>query len=481
MKQFTIGVGAASLLSALMAMACSVNTPGSEVELMEGELSAVTREMSRPQSPKTSVTKLSFCFPGSFATDAKYATFRRASLDAAKEWENATDRFLVLTPIPKCGSGIEIRMDKMEDQGGYTDIGPNSEPVHVNLDYIDNETAIKRVVLHELGHKLGFSHEHVHPNSNCPKRQKDTFLFWEFETDTVGFSPFPYDASSTMNYCRPSGSAGATLSPGDIDNVQRLYGGNEYKLTDGRTYWLRSDLGFFIHGDLKYTDSMSSSRFTFRNVDRPGRDIGFGHKVMIQNPSGKYLKATTATDATTFQKVNVLALSDTAYVWDVSGFSSAGTIGINTPFALSGMVGAQRVFLGSDRVIRPRGQKTTMRTASSTTPPEDSRYIWRVLGPGPETSTVCGSRETRCGTNCCGSGTSCVDAPSGLCCGQFDQRCGSTCCGPDQECVSGMCQAPTTPPPPPPGTNCGAFPACSTIADCPTNYDYCNGCCRRLG
>lgn len=103
-------------------------------------------------------------------------------------------------------------------------------------------------------------------------------------------------------------------------------------------------------------------------------------------------------------------------------------------------------------------------------------------------SSCCGATDTcmgnsccpaakKCGSVCCGSGTECKDASRSMCCGTFDTACGNTCCGPTQACVSGTCQ---TPPPPPPSTNCGSVPACSTVADCPPAFSYCNGCCRQI-
>jgi hypothetical protein len=89
----------------------------------------------------------------------------------------------------------------------------------------------------------------------------------------------------------------------------------------------------------------------------------------------------------------------------------------------------------------------------------------------------CCSAAKKCGSVCCSSSTECKDASRSMCCGAFDTVCGNTCCGPTQACVNGTCQ---TPPPPPPSNNCGVYPSCSTIADCPANFSYCNGCCRQI-
>lgn len=437
------------------------------------DLSFQRRSLWKPAVPAIDFTGIALCFPGAFATDAKYATFRQAAIDSAKDWENATDRKLVLTPIGKCGSGIEIRLDKMDDKGGFTQIGMDSEPIHVNRDYVNNAVALKRVILHELGHKLGFTHEQVHPNSTCPKRQKDRFLFWEFTTDTVGYSPFPYDQNSIMNYC-----GGNALSASDIDAVQRLYGGNEYNLSDGRTFWLRSDHGQFL-GAGGFSPELRS-RFKFTNVGKKGQDVRYGDKVTIQWENGSYISAGShsglkGSDALVY----ALTSSATPFAWDVSGFGSA-QVGVNEPVAFSALVGKQRVYLAASLTIKTGVQDLGIRLRNETSPPQSPDFIWRILGPGPETAMVCGTGESRCGNNCCGKGVTCVDASIGMCCGQFEERCGNVCCDPEQACISGVCQAPPVPPKPPAGS-CGATPTCSQAADCPANFDFCSGgCCRQL-
>lgn len=472
MKTVKNGIGLAAL--GAIVFACSAGAEDS-LETMENELSFERRSLWWPAVPAIDFTGILFCYSGDFGSDPKYATFRRAVTDAAKEWEAATDGRLRLTPINKCGSGIKIFAEKM-DAGGSTKIGMNSEPIRVNRNYVNDYAIVKDVTLHEFGHKLGFTHEQVHPDSSCPKRQKDTFLLWEFETDTVGYSPFPYDANSVMNYCQPSGLG---LSPSDIDAVQRLYGGNEYNLSDGRSFWLRSDHGQFYNPGFGFSPELKT-RFKFANVGRPGQDVRYGHQVTIRDDSGRYLRASTTTNPKSGAVSHHIGLSDSPFNWDVSGFGS-GAVGVNEPVAFSGLVGTQRLYLASSLTVKTGVQSLGVARRAETQPPQDSSYIWRILGPGPETKAVCGSGASRCGNNCCGAGIKCVDAAIGLCCGPFDSRCGNTCCGPMEECVAGACQIPA-PTPQTPGTSCtGGAPSCSAFADCPLTYDYCgSGCCRRL-
>jgi hypothetical protein len=94
---------------------------------------------------------------------------------------------------------------------------------------------------------------------------------------------------------------------------------------------------------------------------------------------------------------------------------------------------------------------------------------------------ACCSQAQTCGDRCCAAGTLCKDARRGLCCGTFEQACGNTCCGLDQVCQDGACRAPPPPPPRDPGS-CPSQPglSCSTLADCPLGFDYCNGCCQQV-
>jgi hypothetical protein len=464
-----------AVLAAFTMTACDAVDEGGDTTTAEGALSAQTYSLWQPAVPAINFTGILFCYPGAFATDAKYATFRSATFDAARDWENATDGRLRLTPIGKCGKGIEVRMDKL-DAGGSTKIGQDSEPIHVNRDYINDYAMIKDITLHELGHKLGFTHEQVHPDSTCPERQKDKFLFWEFETDTVGSSYFPYDPDSTMNYCQPRNIG---LSAGDIDAVQRFYGGNEYLLSDGRTYWLRSGHGSFL--GLGFQTSMTT-RHKFTNVGRSGQDIHYGHQVTIQSDKGSYLYAGTSTNPKNGQVTVSVGYTDKPFVWDVGGFRTSGAVGVNDPVAFSVKSGNQRLFVGASKNIK-NGMVTLaagLVSSTSTTPPQEPGYIWRVLGPGPETKKVCDSSATRCGNTCCGNGNSCKDASISLCCGMFNERCGNVCCDLNSTCVSGVCRV-QTPPPPPPPSSCGARPACATIADCPSAFHFCSaGCCGQI-
>ncbi len=200
--------------------ACSGDSSDAAVESDIAHLSFADNMLWKPGAPAIEFTGIKFCFPGSHATAPEYATFRRAVQDAAQAWSNASDNYVRFGTIDKCGSGIQIVSESMDDtKGGSTEVGPTSEPIHINRSLIHDYALVKSVAMHELGHKLGFTHEQSHPDSTCSQRQTSSFLWWTWESGTTGKSPFPYDPNSVMNYCQPQG---IDLSPGDRSaNISR--------------------------------------------------------------------------------------------------------------------------------------------------------------------------------------------------------------------------------------------------------------------
>jgi hypothetical protein len=93
-------------------------------------------------------------------------------------------------------------------------------------------------------------------------------------------------------------------------------------------------------------------------------------------------------------------------------------------------------------------------------------------------SDACCATTNVCGSACCGGATVCKDASQSLCCDQLSVACGGVCCDLQHVCVDGTCQEPPPPPPPPPPGSCpGDVPSCSTFADCPEHFTFCQGGC----
>jgi hypothetical protein len=94
----------------------------------------------------------------------------------AKEWEQyANIKFVQTKSEPS-----QIRVEFSDRKENYSFLGtdahqaePEENTLHFELGLFDEPTRLKRIVLHEFGHVLGFMHEHSIPDSGI-KWNKDT-------------------------------------------------------------------------------------------------------------------------------------------------------------------------------------------------------------------------------------------------------------------------------------------------------------------
>lgn len=177
-----------------------------------------------------------------------------------------------------------------DDWGGVSAFGRGarlggSPSAEIEIRLTPDRRMLRHTAVHEMGHTLGFIHEHERPNrpaTTCVTGTKDDFV-------TEGGTYFTiYDEASIMNYCRDTDGNGVVdieegaswadrdnpaLSPLDIVGVQRIYG---------------SDVGNFAGGQLANSYACATGEECLTgDVDGDG----IAETVIFQRNTGKVFVA----------------------------------------------------------------------------------------------------------------------------------------------------------------------------------------------
>jgi len=173
---------------------------------------------------------LTYCvLKNTFGNEEEYLLARRSMDKATKAWQDTCGiefRHVVAedTSPSTHVDGVVFTVRKIDAQGRFiaSAFFPNDPParrrVFLDPSFFADDLSFDRVgvLRHELGHVLGFRHEHI--SADAPAACPDEDL-----TDTKPLTG--YDPKSVMHYfCGHVGSLELLISTADTTGAQRLYG-----------------------------------------------------------------------------------------------------------------------------------------------------------------------------------------------------------------------------------------------------------------
>jgi hypothetical protein len=153
----------------------------------------------------------------------EYATVRTNMKQATADWEQTCGvKFRDRSDEEETGANALFTVEPVDTGGKFIAAAffPNepAERRHLVIDPSYFTTSFNKVgvLRHELGHVLGFRHEHISPDAPaiCPKEDLE---------NTIDLSK--YDPKSVMHYfCGGVGSPDLAITEKDLEASQRLYG-----------------------------------------------------------------------------------------------------------------------------------------------------------------------------------------------------------------------------------------------------------------